>query len=153
MHHHTIIAEGARESAHDIVQVALWLSLLRASSGAEAFMKKHQGRVSAQAVVSFLLFENSFPRSVYYCLRSSRSILRDIWPEANEGATARESALRLGALLGWLDAQKAQCDVAQVHAIVTRVVDDAATICNAVSSEIQGPPRPAAAAKLVQPTQ
>ena len=49
MHHHTMM----REAAHDIVRMALWMSLLRACSGAEGFMKKHQGRVSAQSMLEF----------------------------------------------------------------------------------------------------
>ena len=63
MHPHTMTLESA-ESAHQIVEVALWLSLLRACSGYEAFVKKYQGRVSAQAVASFLVFDLRFPRSL-----------------------------------------------------------------------------------------
>ena len=70
MHHHTM----EQEHAHDIVQAALWMSLLRACSGAEGFMKKHQGRVTAQTMVAFLLFEPDFPRSLRYCLRSGLSV-------------------------------------------------------------------------------
>jgi len=47
MHHHTM----QRERGHDIVQVALWMSLLRACSGAEAFMKAHRGRVTAPSML------------------------------------------------------------------------------------------------------
>ena len=68
MHPHTM----ELESAHQIVEVALWLSLLRASSGYEAFVKKYQGRISAQAVASFLVFDRTFPRSLRYCLGSAR---------------------------------------------------------------------------------
>ncbi len=140
MHHHTIVAEGATRAAaapaHDIVQVALWLSLLRASSGAEAFMKKHQGRVSAASLVSFLLFEPTFPRSLRYCLTSSGKLLATIWPD-NGGAGAQA---RLDALLQWLDAQEAQLEKADIHALLTHIVDEAAAICSLVSTTIEGPP-------------
>jgi len=142
MHHHTIAMEGEREHAHDIVQVALWLSLLRACSGTEAFMKKHQGRVSAQSLVWFLLFEPSFPRSLRYCLRSSRSLVRDIWSDAPGHKGERPSLARLDALLGWLDEQKALLDgVGDIHALLTHIVDETAAICAHVSTEIKGPPR------------
>ena len=85
MHHHTMTLEPALEptrEAHQIVEVAVWLSLLRACSGYEAFVKRCRGRVTAQAVVSFLVFDSQFPRSLRYCLRSARKILQEIWPAA-----------------------------------------------------------------------
>jgi uncharacterized alpha-E superfamily protein len=145
MHHHTM----EREHAHDIVQVALWMSLLRACSGAEAFMKKHQGRVSAQALVSFLLFEQSFPRSLRYCLKSSRSLLRTIWPASESAGAGGERAptARVDALVQWLDGQKAAIEGGDIHEILTHIVDETAAICTLVSTEIEGPPRhPRAAA-------
>jgi uncharacterized alpha-E superfamily protein len=152
MHHHTM----EREHAHDIVQVALWMSLLRACSGAEAFMKKHQGRVSAQALVSFLLFEQSFPRSLRYCLKSSRSLLRTIWPTSDAGpAEARAPTARVDALVQWLDGQKVSIEGGDIHEILTHVIDETAAICTLVSTEIEGPPRqaPAAAVPAPAPTQ
>ena len=144
MHHHTIEAEGG--AAYDIVQVALWLSLLRASSGAEAFMKKHQGRVSAGALVSFLLFEASFPRSLRYCLTSSRKLLESIWPEPAD-LGEHPSLARIDALLAWLHGQEAQIDGQKdIHALLTHIVDETAVICTLVSTGIQGPPRPPAVA-------
>jgi uncharacterized alpha-E superfamily protein len=172
MHHHTIVAEGVAEGmaedvaeaigdnegapAHDIVKVALWLSLLKACSGAEAFMKRHQGRVSAQAVVSFLLFESGFPRSLVYCLRSSRSLLRGIWPAPTDvpGAAAagepRLSTARIDALVRWLEAQKATLEGGDIHGLLTHIVDETAAICTLVSTEIQGPPRKARPAPQTQ---
>ena len=140
MHHHTIELERERQDAHDIVKVALWLSLLRACSGAEAFMKRHQGRVSAQALVSFLLFESSFPRSLRYCLRSSRSLLRAIWPAGGESGTERPSTARLDALLGHLEAHEEIIGAADIHALLTHIVDESTAICTLVSTDILGPP-------------
>ncbi len=139
MHHHTIeaesVAERSGEIAHDIVQVALWLSLLRASSGVEAFMKLHQGRVSAQALSSFLLFETSFPRSLHYCLRSCRTLLRDIWPSGEHA-----SVTRIEALLAWLERQRGGVG-SDVHALLTHIIDETAEVCTRVTAEIKGPPR------------
>jgi uncharacterized alpha-E superfamily protein len=132
MHHHTM----ERERAHDIVQVALWLSLLRACSGFEAFMKRNQGRVSAAGVVAFLLFEEQFPRSLRYCLRSSASILGGIWGDERGHA----SLSRLRELDAWLDAQRRSFDVQRVHLTLTHIVDETSRICADIGLEIQGPP-------------
>jgi len=146
VHHHTLALEGGPEDAHDIVKVALWLSLLRACSGAEAFMKRHQGRVTAQAVVSFLLFEAGFPRSLRYCLRSSRSLLRAIWPTSLESGEERPSLARLDALLEHLEASQETIGSFDIHELLTHIVDETTAICTLVSTDILGPPQKVAAA-------
>ena len=133
MHPHTL----ELESAHDIVQVALWLSLLRACSGSEAYMKRAQGRVSAQSVAAFLVFENSFPRSLRYCLRSAEATLREIWPDSHAGTHA--STDRLKTLLRWLDEQRVGFDGSQIHELLTHIVDETTSVCIEVGREILGP--------------
>jgi uncharacterized alpha-E superfamily protein len=140
MHHHTM----TRESAHQIVEVALWLSLLRACSGYEAFVKKSQGRISAAAVVSFVLFDAHFPRSLRYCLRSARRILEEIWPGAPPpGGIGRRSRERLDALAAWLDAREPGFSPKGIHALLTHVIDETAALCSLITEEIFGPPRAA----------
>jgi uncharacterized alpha-E superfamily protein len=131
MHHHTM----ELEHAHDIVQVALWLSLLRACSGAQEFMKlKRSGRVSARALVSFLVFEPKFPRSLRYCLQSALSTLNQIWPGDD-----RQSRAALAGLLSWLDGQQLQS--ADIHELLTHIIDETSAICVRLAAEIQGPTR------------
>lgn len=133
MHHHTMM----REAAHDIVRMALWMSLLRACSGAEGFMKKHQGRVSAQSMVEFVLFETTFPRSLQYCLKAAADQLSRIWSDSSHTSRAR-----LASLIAWLESQRGEFDIGQIHPVLTYVVDESAAICSKLSEEIQGPPRP-----------
>ena len=134
MHHHTM----EREAAHEIVGVALWMSLLKACSASEGFVKKNQGRVTAERMVEFVLFEPAFPRSLLYCLSTSADLVRRIWnPEESVG---RASTARLSALLGWLEAQIDDFDLAHTHTVITRVVDDTARVCAHIAQEIQGPP-------------
>jgi len=156
MHHHTM----AIEVAHDVVQVAVWLSLLRACSGAEVFMKKNQGRVTAQSVAQFLLFEPAFPRSLRYCLRSARSLLSEIWPEATPEPVAepmrssvvdRRSPRRTAELCELLDDRaKTFATVNNIHELLTTVVDETGAIAMQISSEIQGPVRTKPPAKPAQ---
>jgi uncharacterized alpha-E superfamily protein len=145
MHHHTMTLEPtlepSREAAHQIVEVALWLSLLRACSGYEAFVKKSRGRVTAQAVVSFLLFDTQFPRSLRYCLRSARKILQDIWPPSAGDEIGRRSQERLDELGAWLDGRASALEPSGVHQLLTHVVDETARICNGLGEEILGPQR------------
>jgi uncharacterized alpha-E superfamily protein len=139
MNHHTMNLE----SAHQIVEVALWLSLLRACSGYEAFAKKSQGRASAKAVTSFLLFDRQFPRSLRYCLKAARRILTDIWPEAAAGGIGGQSWGRTGALADWLDGREAAFTPGSLHTVLTHVVDETSKICSHVGEEMLGPKRPA----------
>ncbi len=133
MHHHTLM----RESAHEIVRMALWMSLLRANSGHESFMKKHQGRVSAQSMVEFVLFENTFPRSIQYTLKAASEQLGRIWTEPSHS-----SRTRLSSLIAWLEQQKKEFEIGQIHSILTYVVDETSSICNKIVEEIQGPKAP-----------
>ena len=144
MNHHTMNLESA--SKHQIVEVALWLSLLRACSGYEAFVKKSQGRATAKAVTSFLVFDKQFPRSLRYCLHAARKILSEIWPEAAAGGIGGKSYGRSNTLTDWLDSREAPFSPAGLHATLTRVVDDTAAICSFVTEEMLGPPGPTPAA-------
>jgi uncharacterized alpha-E superfamily protein len=149
MHHHTM----EREGGHDIVQVALWLSLLRACSGAEAFMKARRGRVTAQSMLEFLLFADEFPRSLRYCLRSAHASLRRAWTTAGEVPQRHASVERLGALIDWLDHRAPSLDATRIHELLTHVVDETARVCEHVADEIQGPARPITLAPPAPPPQ
>ena len=102
-------------------------------------MKKNQGRVTAQSMVEFLLFEPGFPRSLHYCLKAAADQLGRIWTEPTHTSRAR-----LASLIAWLESQKSEFDIGQIHPVLTYVVDETAAICAKISEEIQGPPRPVA---------
>jgi uncharacterized alpha-E superfamily protein len=145
MHHHVMEREGeAAAGQHQIVEVALWLSLLRACSGYEAFMKKAQGRINAHGVVAFLVFDAQFPRSLRYCLRSALRILEEIWPpSANRPDLAISESChgRLERLSSWLDAQEAGFAPGRIHGLLTHIVDELAACSSLIGKEIAGPRR------------
>jgi len=116
-------------------------------------MKKVQGRVSAQAVASFLVFDRRFPRSLRYCLLSAKQILLHIWPEADRPGPGHGPYARLDALTTWLDKQEATSNPNVIHALLTRVVDDSALICSDIAREILGPPQPEKVAPAASQTQ
>src|SRR3954462_12042866 len=68
VHHHAFTNLTSRQ---EIVETALWLSLLRGLSGSEAYMKRSAGRISSDAVARFLISESAFPRSIAYCVHSA----------------------------------------------------------------------------------
>jgi uncharacterized alpha-E superfamily protein len=136
MHHHIQSAAGAG-GQQPLLQTALWLSLLRACSGFEAFMRREQGRVSRDAVVSFLLFEARFPRSLRYCVRSALALARRLDASGGKGAVT-EARERLEALDGWLDDQEKLDIPLTVHTLLTHVVDEASTACQELQQGVEG---------------
>jgi uncharacterized alpha-E superfamily protein len=134
MHHHI---QGAAEGQQPLLQTALWLSLLRACSGFEAFMRRQQGRVSRDAAVQFLLFEARFPRSLRYCIRSAVGLARRVAPPEAKGAMAA-ARTRLEALDRWLDDQEAKGIPLSVHALLTHVVDEAGATCGELQHGVEG---------------
>ena len=130
MHHHI---QGAAEGQQPLLQTALWLSLLRACSGFEAFMRREQGRVNRDAAVSFLLFEDRFPRSLRYCVRSAMALAKRLVAEnprkiPHKGTAA--ALARLEALDVWLDEQEGNGIPLTVHTLLTHVVDEASLSCD-----------------------
>ena len=68
VHHH---AFTNLPSHHELIETSLWLSLLRALSGSEAYLKRAAGRISSEGVARFLISENAFPRTIAYCVHSA----------------------------------------------------------------------------------
>lgn len=54
-----------------------WSSLLKATSGLQAYRHRH-GRIFPIKVAEFLLLDPRFPRSVFYCLKGVQQCLHDI---------------------------------------------------------------------------
>jgi uncharacterized alpha-E superfamily protein len=156
MHHHTLTATtgiapataSARppEGPPRVAELDLWLWLLRACSGFEAFMKRQRGRVARAPLVSFLVFEADFPRSLRYGLRSALELAGRLWPDRAAGPG--EAATRLAATSDWLDAQQAGIDRADIHELLTTVVDRTAEVCLALQQAVMGPPVPPATGTL-----
>jgi uncharacterized alpha-E superfamily protein len=136
MHHH-IQGAGAGEGQQPLLQTALWLSLLRACSGFEAYMRRNQGRVSRDSTVSFLLFEARFPRSLRYCLRSAIALSKRLVVPNQRGGVA-VALDRLEALDLWLDEQEKAGVPLSVHALLTHVVDEACAACGDLQGGLEG---------------
>ena len=135
VHHHTMTSI----ELHRVVQAALWLSILRACSGFEPFMKRYQGRVTRDAVASFLILEPQFPRSVRYCVRQGYLTLSSIRPPAARDLPGGAALERLRVLDHWLSqTQPAALETGSVHELLTHVVDETAGICADIGRELLG---------------
>ncbi len=119
--------------AHPVVEVAVWLSLLRACYGFEPFMKSHRGAVTGEAVAAFLIFESRFPRAIRHCVRRAREGVAQVRPPGN-GPPPLLALARLKALEDRLDAQaQTPLDENGVHELLTAVVDETQAACDEVA--------------------
>jgi len=134
VHHHAL----TQLSTHQVVETALWLSLLRACSGFEPFMKRYQGRVANGAVASFLILERRFPRSIRYCVRSAYERLCAIRPPADQHLPGGRSLEALHALDAWVDALAPLDLTGTIHDVLTHVVDEVSSVCDKIGTELLG---------------
>jgi uncharacterized alpha-E superfamily protein len=137
--YHALVAEGA---SHPVLETALWLSLLRACSGFEAFMKRNRGKVTGAAVAAFLILEPRFPRSVLYCVTSARERLAAICD--GDDVPGKSALARLASLERWLTALPADSlEGRRVHEVLTHVVDEVHAVGAGIMSELLGQSPPA----------
>jgi uncharacterized alpha-E superfamily protein len=72
-----------------------WGAVLRSCLAYESYQRRYVGRVEPEHVVEFLLVQESFPRSVRYCLGASARALADV-----EGAAPGEARSKAARTLG-----------------------------------------------------
>ena len=139
VHHHAL----TQLATHQVVETAVFLALLRACSGFEPFMKRGRGPATTLAVASFLVLDRDFPRSIRYSISGALGRLERVRPVSAIGSPGAESLERLRALDAWMSAQRpAALEAGSIHALLTRVVDESAAICDAIGRELLGQPTP-----------
>ena len=135
VHHHAFTQMPRR---HEVIETALWLSLLRALSGSEPFMKRNQGRVTSDAVARFLIEEAAFPRSIAYCVHSAHDRLSAIRPPDAAELPGKAAAIRLALLDDWLEERRgvAGPEATPIHDVLTHVVDETHAVCDELRREL-----------------
>lgn len=142
VHHHAFTFAAARR---EVVETALWVTLLGALSGTEAYMKRSAGRISSEAVARFLIAETQFPRSIAYCVHSAYERLCDIRPPDRHELPGGMSLERLCALDAWVAARGNELLTGtSVHEILTHVVDEVHAIGGTLGDELLGASQPGA---------
>lgn len=115
------------------------LSLLRACSGFEPFMKRNRGRVTSEAVASFLLLDPRFPRSVRHCLHSAANHLEAIRSPSGPQVPGADAEERLQSLEEWLcDLSFESLDQDSLHTFLLRIAGDTNSICETIGREFFG---------------
>ena len=139
--HHHAFTNLAPRTGDTVVETALWLSLLRALSGGEAYMKRAAGRVDPEGVGRFLVSEPAFPRSIAYCVHSAYERLCDIRPPEHAQLPGGVSLERLRVLDERVAAHRDRpLGSAEVHGLLTHVVDEVHEICTTLGRELFGVP-------------
>ncbi|RYE93092.1 MAG: alpha-E domain-containing protein [Myxococcales bacterium] len=138
MHHH-LLRSLSPSQVHAEIETALWLSLMRACSAYEPFLRRHQGRVTAAAAAAFLVLESRFPRSVRYCAHVSYDRLADIRPPDARGLPGARSIERMQALDEWLGhLTPVQLDRQGIHDVLTHVVNEVSAVGDLIAREFLG---------------
>jgi uncharacterized alpha-E superfamily protein len=154
VHHHAFLDTAPTSADIQVAQVSLWLSLLKACYGFEAFMKSNRGKVTPGAVASFLIFEPRFPRSVLHGLREAHEIVAELCPPTLE-VDELQTSVQLGLLEAWLEERhrKNGLDAQAVHQLLTRVVDETQALCELVQSELINTTKPTPSAPVPAPAE
>jgi len=135
--HHSL-GDGPGED--DPAETAQWLAVLRSHCAVDAFFQRGASPLTGPAIAGFLLFDRAFPRAVLHNLDRARGLLSRLVRDDPPGL-ARPSWERLERLRGSL----LQMDAAFVqelglHRVLTRIVDDTASLCDAIHLDYLDPP-------------
>lgn len=84
-----------------------WTNILRSTSAYEAFLKRHQWRLTSQTVVSFLVFDEQFPRSILFSMEHVAQAVKRILPlQQREGHPLIRLSSKIWNELRFSDAQE-----------------------------------------------
>jgi uncharacterized alpha-E superfamily protein len=126
-----------RETADD---AAVWLAILRSCSAFEPFFKRAANSLTGPKVLSFLLFDDSFPRSVVHNLVRARGLMM-------RGLVTgpKDTQRRSWQLLERLHGELVQMNIDDVlglgiHKVLSWIVDSQAELCSAIHDDYLDPP-------------
>lgn len=139
VHHHALLQLPTTV----VLEETLWLSLLRACSGFEAFMKRSAGRVTPSAVAAFLILEPKFPRSLRFCIHHAARRLASIRSPEEVALPKLESQRRLLTLGEFISVQPRWLEGGEsLHRLLTHVVEETTAACEELARELLMGPLP-----------
>lgn len=112
-----------------------WVSVLKSAGAFEAYRKTHRVTMDAGLVVEFLLWNETFPRSVLFCLRAAEAGLAALC-----GAEPSRPGARSQRLLGRIRAELEYRDIGELleeglHDFLDRVQEQVWAVADAVADE------------------
>ncbi len=137
VHHHALL----QLSPSMILEETLWLSLLRACSGFEAFMKRSAGKVTPTTVAEFLILEPAFPRSIRFCVHHASRRLASIRSPEELVLPKLESQGRLRRLEDFIAQQPRWREGGEgLHQLLTHIVEETTAACAELGRELLAGP-------------
>lgn len=147
VHHHAFARSSAGSDAdadartatggtHQVVETAVWVTLLKACSGLEPFLKTNAGRVTPDAVARFLVTDARFPRSVNYSLHAAYERFCYLRPPEDVSLPGGRALLMLAELDRWVASLPDH--VPDLHAVLTYIVDETTRIAATIGYELLG---------------
>ena len=126
------MSETALETAHA-------MALLRSCSASEPFVKQAAKAPSGPTVICFLYGDTLFPRSIRYSFRAAKSYLDTIRIHSKSDESRPSSSL-VSELIKSIDTySKAKTFHPPVHEELTRIIDNNASLCDAIHSDYFDP--------------
>jgi uncharacterized alpha-E superfamily protein len=117
------------------IEISYWTSILKSCSGYEPFLK-HANIIENQvgnAVAEFLILEESFPRSVLYCLKECFNSATSI-SYRSKSKISNTTLETLKQLNKWLSNDETkQLIKNQLHGILTNIVDNVHSISDSMT--------------------
>ncbi len=138
--HHSFGSDADEPEGETTADAAQWLAILRSCSAVEPFFKNSGNVLSGLRVANFLLFDGTFPRSVFHNLDRTRGLLLRLRAE-DPPELERRSWRLLERLRGEL-VQMTVEDVLRLgaHNVFTWVVDSTGELCDAIHEDYLDPP-------------
>jgi len=120
------------------LDVSQWNTLLRSASAYHAFRRTHARGMSAPAVAGFLVFHDSFPRSILLCLKTAADMLERL--RRRHGVTRGQGARdKLGAIIAGLEATDIDTVIASgMHEFLDRTQADLIDFTQVLGTELFG---------------
>jgi uncharacterized alpha-E superfamily protein len=114
---------GEDNDADEVVPSQIrWMSVLRSVSALQMYQRSDHGPIDGLAVVRFLLYWESFPRSVQGCLDEIRAVVNKLpRPDAVLDAVSRAEAVLAGADPGNADAERLDRSMDQVQVAISEL--------------------------------
>ncbi|MFM7099109.1 MAG: alpha-E domain-containing protein [Gemmataceae bacterium] len=117
------------------IEISYWTSLLKSCSGYEPFLK-HAKIIENQvgnAVAEFLILEETFPRSIRYCLKECLNSVMSI-SQKSKSKTSNTTLEALRHLIAWISTDDTrQLIGVKLHSILTHIVDNVHAVSDSLT--------------------
>ncbi len=123
------------------LESAQWMGLLRLCSAVEPFFKRYTSAPTGPLVVSFILTDPSFPRSILHSVGRVINFVKRINASTKDGRATETLRLAEQEEVRLRQGDPSKLSGAELHDELTQVIEAMAAICNAAIVDYFDPPR------------